>query len=185
MPALERLAARRLQQQAAPALFLLAILAMSISLAWQLAQALALLDAPLPPAPAPAAPVASSTPSPYLAQLFGPAPEALQRVTATDLQLSLLASFMHQQPEQSAAFIAAQGGKARRVTVGDEITPGVQLTAVFKDHVLLRRAGGTQSLHFARSGRAPSLTAVPPPYADGHTHASLPGFSAYDTPSLP
>lgn len=185
MHAPEHIAARRLQHQAAPALFLLAVLTLSSSLAWQLAQARALLDAPLPAAPAPAAPVASSTPNPYLAQLFGPAAEALQRVTATELQLSLLASFVHQQPEQSTAFIAAQGGKARRVTVGGEITPGAQLTAVFKDHVLLRRAGATQSLHFARSGRPTSLTPAPLPSTDGPRHASLPGFSAHDTPSLP
>ncbi|MET1079149.1 MAG: type II secretion system protein N [Pseudomonas sp.] len=205
MPATVSLHTQRLQQQAAIALFFLAVLAMSLSLAWQASQAIALVNAAPQEAPAPQAPVVPVPTSPYLSYLFGnPAAVAQGQVTPdTDLQLSLLASFVNPQAEQSAALIAALGSKARRVTVGAEISPGVSLQAVHKDHVLLLRDGHEERLQFTRASRPATFVSTAEanhtladdaaaaahwqstPSSFALTGATQTGTSATDTPRTP
>jgi general secretion pathway protein C len=127
---------------------LLCLLLMGLSLAWQAAQWWRLVKAPIAVAAPVRQLVASAPPAlDRLQVLFGtPGASASREAPPTTLQLTLLASFMH--PEQAAALIAPAGGKARRLTVGDEVSPGVTVQAVFKDHVLLSRHGVQERLSF-------------------------------------
>jgi general secretion pathway protein C len=174
-------------------LFFLTLVIMSFSFARQTAQAVALVNTPL------AAPAESSPPprravaSASLAELFGNSTLAAQAAQPTELQLILRASFVDQLAEHSAALIATPGDKARRVAVGEEISPGVRLHAVHQDHVLLLRNGRQESLHFPRAQRPASLVVVPPDSqtqnhattAFASTGVTPPGLPAADTPRTP
>lgn len=175
------------------ALFFLMLVIMSFSFARQTAQAIALVNtpvaAPVEPSPPPRRAVASAS----LAELFGNSTLAAQPAQPTELQLILRASFVDQLAEHSAALIATPGGKARRVPVGQEISPGVRLHAVHQDHVLLLRNGRQESLHFPRAQRPANLVAAPlhsetqnhTTAAFASTGATPPGLPAADTPRTP
>ena len=140
---------RWLQRQATSLAGIVLILAMSISLAWQSADWLRLLRAPVAASSnsASEAPVIASNPE--IGQLFGtssatndgPAP-------STNLRLTLLGSFVHADPKRSSAIIRSEGNSAQSFTVDSEVAPGVRLHSVAADRVELMRNGRRESLSF-------------------------------------
>lgn len=111
------------------------------------------------------------------AELFGsytaPAePEAVALEDAPDTQLNLtligvLSNELDEKDLRARALIAAQGGPEAPYSVGDDVTRGVQLTAIFPDRVILMRAGKPETLRLDKDAvgapPAPSpLTEVAP-----------------------
>lgn len=118
---------------------MLASLAIAGLVAWQAVVFLRVLRAPALPAPAAAA-VPQATAS--IEALFGTADAALETLPPILLQ----ASFVHSDPGLSTAILAAGDGPGRRVGVGEDVLPGVQLAAVAPDHVVLAKGGARLSL---------------------------------------
>lgn len=140
---------RWLQRHATTLVGIVLILAMSVSLAWQSADWLRLLRAPV---------VASNsstnkTPvvalNPEISQLFGSNSTASEGIApSTNLRLTLLGSFVHADPQRSSAIIRSEGSTAQRYTIGSEISSGVRLHSVAADRVELLRNGRRESLSF-------------------------------------
>lgn len=140
---------RWLQRHATNLVGIVLILAMSVSLAWQSADWLRLLRAPV---------VASNsstnkTPvvalNPEISQLFGSNSTASEGIApSTNLRLTLLGSFVHADPQRSSAIIRSEGSTAQRYTIDSEISSGVRLHSVAADRVELLRNGRRESLSF-------------------------------------
>jgi general secretion pathway protein C len=79
----------------------------------------------------------------------------------TGLQLTLRGIFAADDPKLGRAIIAAPGGADRGYSVGQEVSPGVSLDAVYPDRVMLLRDGALEALRLPR--------------ADGGVVASAPG----------
>tara|TARA_Y100001933_G_scaffold259642_2_gene310004 strand:+ start:600 stop:1520 length:921 start_codon:yes stop_codon:yes gene_type:complete len=86
--------------------------------------------------------------------LFGSA-AAVAEETPTDtptvqtrLPLELLAVFVADQPDQSAAIISQRGRPGLLYGIGDDLPGGASLAEVHDDQVVLRRAGVRESLRF-------------------------------------
>lgn len=140
---------RWLQRQATSLAGIVLILAMSISLAWQSADWLRLLRAPVPASnnSATEAPVAAANPE--IGQLFGTSSAASDGpAPSTNLRLTLLGSFVHADPQRSTAIILSEGSTAQRYSVNSEISSGVRLHSVSADRVELMRNGRRESLSF-------------------------------------
>lgn len=149
---------RWLQQQATTLVGLAVILAMSVSLAWQTADWLRVLRAPVATSsPTPSAP-AAPTADPQISQLFGSSAAASSAAApATNLRLTLLGSFVHADPKRSSAIIRSEGSAAQRFTIDSEVASGVRLHAVAAGHVELLRNGHRESLSFPLSSATSSL----------------------------
>lgn len=152
---------RWLQRHATTLVGLALVTAMSVSLAWQSADWLRLLRAPVT-ASSIAAQDAPVTALPQeIGQLFGnsgatsdaPAP-------STNLRLTLLGSFVHADPQRSSAIIRNEsrneGSSAQRYSINSEISSGVRLHSVSADRVELMRNGRRESLSFPISNSATS-----------------------------
>lgn len=156
---------RWLQRHATTLVGLALVTAMSVSLAWQSADWLRLLRAPVT-ASSNAAQDAPVTALPQeIGQLFGnsgatsdaPAP-------STNLRLTLLGSFVHADPQRSSAIIRNEsrnesrneGSSAQRYSINSEISSGVRLHSVSADRVELMRNGRRESLSFPISNSATS-----------------------------
>lgn len=139
---------RWLQRQATSLAGIVLILAMSISLAWQSADWLRLLRAPVAPSNnASETPVAAVNPE--IGQLFGTSSAATDGpAPSTNLRLTLLGSFVHADPQRSTAIILSEGSTAQRYSVNSEISSGVRLHSVAADRVELLRNGRRESLSF-------------------------------------
>lgn len=156
-----------LQRHGVSGLCLLIVAAMSLSLSWQIVDLLRLLRSPAPTASA--APVANQSQPlalEHLQGLFGTPPQQHgdQPAPPTNLQLTLLGSFVNPDSKRSTAIILVAGGKPRRLTVGEELNAGVRLQAVQQDHVVLSRNGREESLHFPRL-RSATVSASSAAYA--------------------
>ncbi|MHA6494468.1 type II secretion system protein N [Pseudomonas borbori] len=139
------------------------ILAMSISLAWQTANWLRVLRAPtvadeqgLQQQPEVAA-------YQNLDQLFGSSSQSSDGAApATQMNLTLLGSFVHADPARSTAIIRREGSDPQRYGIDAEVTGGVRLSAVFTDRVELMRNGRRESLAFPqRQASDDSMIYVP------------------------
>ena len=140
---------RWLQRQATSFVGIALILAMSISLAWQSADWLRVLRAPVAASNNSAndAPVAAVNPE--IGQLFGSSSAASDGpAPSTNLRLTLLGSFVHADPQRSTAIILSEGSTAQRYSVNSEISSGVRLHSVAADRVELLRNGRRESLSF-------------------------------------
>lgn len=144
------LASQRWLQRQAPTLVGLALVtAMSVSLAWQSADWLRLLRAPVAATSNSTNEVPLTAQNADISQLFGasnvvnngPAP-------STSLRLTLLGSFVHADPQRSSAIIRSEGSPAQRYAIDSEIISGVRLQSVAADHVELLRNGRRESLSF-------------------------------------
>ncbi|WP_212631859.1 type II secretion system protein N [Pseudomonas sp. KB-10] len=82
--------------------------------------------------------------------LFGVTVPTRPQPQKTSLPLTLLGSFVSAQAKHSAAVIQVSGKMAKRVAVGQEVTAGVRLEAVFADHIVLIRSGIPEHLFFPR-----------------------------------
>jgi general secretion pathway protein C len=149
-------------QRHAPALLGTAIiLAMSISLAWQSADWLRLLRAPVAAANSTASETAAIVAPPAIGQLFGSSsPASNGPVPSTNLRLTLLGSFVHADPKRSSAIIRSEGSTAQRYTIDSEISSGVRLHAVAADGVELLRNGRRESLSFPLNSSTAGSTQV-------------------------
>ncbi|HEX7034467.1 MAG TPA: type II secretion system protein N [Pseudomonadales bacterium] len=116
-----------------------------------------------PPATPPVTPVsrgpAATAPTADLnailaANLFGTAQETAEEETrdepavVTTLPLELLAVWVAEDAERSVATIAQRGRQGENYQVGDEVPGNATLVEVHPNHVVLRRAGVREALHF-------------------------------------
>lgn len=85
----------------------------------------------------------------------------------TSLSLQLFGVRQDQASGRGSAIIALPDGTQRSFAVGDEIMPGVTLTAVAFDNVTISRAGAAEQLFMDQSKGAPAAApgAVAPPAA--------------------
>jgi general secretion pathway protein C len=156
---------RWLQTHATTLVAIALILIMSISLAWQTADWLRSLRAPAPATEQNVQLQASVASRQNLDQLFGtssrtddgPAP-------ATQLNLTLLGSFVHADPERSSAIIRREGSEPQRYGVDSEIANGVRLSTVYPDRVELLRNGKRESLTFPQRQSSNDQTIYTPSY---------------------
>ncbi|NQD94982.1 secretion protein XcpP, partial [Pseudomonas sp. CrR25] len=141
----------------------LAILAMSISLAWQTADWLRLLRAPATIDSSGANDQPAPAPSQRLDLLFGSSDlRSDAPPPATNLRLTLLGSFVHSDPARSSAIIRQEGSEALRYQVDSEVANGVRLHAVYTDHVELVRNGRRESLAFPHAPPSDELASYAP-----------------------
>ncbi|MDP3857566.1 MAG: type II secretion system protein GspC [Stagnimonas sp.] len=152
----------------------IASLLLAMLIAWQLAS-LFWLWLPTPastrwaPAPAPAelAPAKPAAGSDALASahLFGEyragaASDAASLANAPDTQLNftLLGILAGSSDAESLALIAREGGDEAPFHIGDDVSPGVSLQAIFPDRVILARGGRLETLRLDKD--APSNAGV-------------------------
>lgn len=122
-----------------------------------------------PPAPSPQArtgpqPTAQSRPSGDLnailaSNLFGAAQasdraEQATPTVATRLPLELLGVFVADDADNSAAIISQRGRQGILYSVGQDVPGNATLVDVASDHVVLRRAGVRETLHFPSPAEA-------------------------------
>ena len=143
---------QRLQAYAPKVLGIGLLVTMSVAIAWQSVELWRLARSPAG-SPADAAVMIQAQTSPAsVAQLFGPqARTDSTSLPATNLQLTLLGSFVNSDVQHSSAVLQRQGEPAQRYTIGNEVSPGVRLEAVYADRVELLRNGRRESLAFPRN----------------------------------
>lgn len=139
------------------------LIALSIAMAWQSAELLRLVRSPATaPANSAASNLVQASHAP-IAQLFGtPAQSESGPPPPTNLQLTLLGSFVHSDPQRSSALIQRQGQPAQRYSVGGEVDSGVRLDAVHADRVELLRNGRRESLTFPQPSSNQYSAYIPP-----------------------
>ncbi len=69
---------------------------------------------------------------------------------ATTLSLILRGTFASADPRAGIAVIADQSGDERAYSVGEEVTPGARLSAVYPDHIVLSHDGVEEGLKLPR-----------------------------------
>jgi general secretion pathway protein C len=130
--------------------------------------------------PAPAAPTAAAPASrgPDIvtitnARLFGAyqasAPVDVSRAPDTNLSLTLLGILAGSNEDDSRALISTQNGEEAPYSIGQDVTPGVSLHAIFPDRVILSRSGAFETLRLDKEkpSTAPELAAASPAPGDG------------------
>ena len=111
----------------------------------------------------PAGAIAAQVPSGLLGSFdpfFRLSQAAAGPVMVTPLNLQLFGVRQDQASGRGSAIIALPDGQQRSFAVGDEIVPGVTLTAVGADHVTIARQGRTEQLYM--EGATPASTAPAP-----------------------
>lgn len=139
------------------------IVAMSVSLAWQTADWLRLMRAPVLAGAASDLGQPSPMSSQRLQHLFGASQsDSDAPAPATSLRFVLLGSFVHADPSRSTAILSLDGAAAQRFSVDSEVSNGVRLHAIYPDHIELLRNGRRESLAFPRSQSPASDTIYAP-----------------------
>jgi general secretion pathway protein C len=154
--------------------------ALVLLLAWQAVQLTwTLLGAQRAPAAAPAAsaaPPAAATPAVEVdaivnAHLFGvagapdPASTDPSAVAATQMNLVLVGTIAHSDPQRGYAIIGDSAATAKVYAVGKTITGGTKLHAVYADRVILDRGGRLEALLLPKKFEGAGLVAAPLPAA--------------------
>lgn len=129
--------------------------------------------------------------APLLARnLFGaadgrPAPVATNApvAVATQLPLELRGVFVAERGGTSAAIIAQRGRPGMLYNVGQDIAGSAVLEDVRPDHVILRRAGVSETLHFPKAGQGWTSPA-PMPAPMQEPMSDLMPEVPYDDPAL-
>ena len=94
------------------------------------------------------------------ANLFGTlskaAPKPVEQVVEevsreTKLPLTLLGLFRADEQKESAAIVAEKGKPGKRYAVGEKMPGNAKLVEVHADHIVLRRAGVLEALHFPKT----------------------------------
>lgn len=151
------LAGLRLPAKTPLLLALLLVVTISLSLAWQTRELLLELRAtPTTSIQPPTSTPSQSDPNALL-PLFGEGAQNSSAPPATNLRLSLLGSFVHRDPQRSAAIIRLDDGKPRRFAVGERIQDGIVLHAVYPERVELERQGRLETLHFPHAGKGSGI----------------------------
>ena len=174
---------RQLQQHAPALLGLLLVTLMSASLAWQSADWLRLLRTAAVTTESPLAPVSDPATAPAIGQLFGDHITSNAPAPSTSLRLTLLGSFVQADSPRSSAIIQLEGSPAKRYSVGQELSSGVSLHAVYRDRVELKRNGRLETLAFSKRPTLQS-TAAASPAQDSDNLAQLQALSEEDTQQL-
>jgi len=91
---------------------------------------------------------------------------------ATQLPLELRGVFMADGDGISAAIIAQRGRPGQLYNVGQSIAGSATLEQVLADHVILRRAGVAETLHFPKPGQSQGFVAPTP--AESEVPADIP-----------
>lgn len=103
------------------------------------------------------------------AKLFGDyqasaKPADLSAAPDTNLSLILLGILAGSSDEESRALIGAQGGEEAPYSIGEDVSSGVTLHAIFPDRVILSRGGSYETLRLEKdkpsTAEAPSTGAV-------------------------
>lgn len=176
-------AQRWLLPRAPTLLALLLVLLMSATLAWQSVALQRLLHST--PAIGSAVPESRShnTDVQSLLPLFGTGPLVSSGIApSTSLRLTLLGSFVQADSPRSSAIIQLEGSPAKRYSVGQELSSGVSLHAVYRDRVELKRNGRLETLAFSKRPALQSTAANPAPNSDNL--AQLQALSEEDTQQL-
>jgi general secretion pathway protein C len=154
---------QRIKDNAPSLIGMLVLLILSVSLAWQSAELLRLVRSPIAQSLSQTAPNLEQRAQAPIAQLFGtPRQDDSGPPPATNLQLTLLGSFVHSDPQRSSAVVQRQGQSAQRYTVGMDVDNGVRLDAVYADRVELLRNGRRESLAFPRQQSGQYSLYTPP-----------------------
>ena len=74
--------------------------------------------------------------------------------------LGILSNGSNDKDSRSRALISAQGGEEKPYSVGDDVSRGVQLTAIFPDRVILNRNGKLETLRLDKESTS-GLTGSP------------------------
>jgi general secretion pathway protein C len=93
------------------------------------------------------------------AHLFGSAPAATGAAAQRDTALVLTGTIAMPDPSSGFALIGPSAETARVHPVGDSLAGGAMLRAVYRDHVIVERAGELRAVFFPRSANA-ALTAA-------------------------
>lgn len=177
-------AQRWLRQRAPSVLALLIVALMSASLAWQSVTWQRLLRAPTATNNSATDSQARTLDMQALLPLFGSAPVADSGVAPnTNLRLTLLGSFVDTAGKGSSAIIQLEGSPAKRYAVGQELSSGVLLHAVYRDRVELKRNGRLETLAFSNRKTTTALGLVSPG-PDSESAAQLQALSDEDTLQL-
>lgn len=177
-------AQRWLRQRAPSVLALLIVALMSASLAWQSVAWQRLLRAPAATNSTATDSQAHTPDMQALLPLFGSAPVADSGVAPnTNLRLTLLGSFVDTAGKGSSAIIQLEGSPAKRYAVGQELSSGVLLHAVYRDRVELKRNGRLETLAFSNRKTTPASGLVSPA-PDSENLAQLQALSEEDTLQL-
>lgn len=80
--------------------------------------------------------------------------ETVETAVVTRLPLELLGVFEADIADDSLAIIAERGRQAETYAIGEEVPGNATLLEVHSDHVVLRRAGVRETLHFPTSGES-------------------------------
>jgi general secretion pathway protein C len=150
----------------------LAVLLLGLLIAWQLAS-LVWLAVPTPeaarwkPAPAyvdPTPPKPVSNEGLASSHLFGEyragaVADAASLANAPDTQLNftLLGILAGSSDSESLALIAREGGDEAPFRIGDDVSPGVNLQAIFPDRVILSRNGRLETLRLDKDAPSNAL----------------------------
>lgn len=116
------------------------------------------------------------------AQLFGryqttaPGEAALLSAPETPLNLTLVGLLADDRDDYSRALIAVQNAEEKGFAIGDDVTRGVTLQAIFPDRVILSRNGRLETLSLEKGKPSSGGTAYtpPPPAAETETGAAEP-----------
>lgn len=165
---------------------------MVVAIAYTLATSVLYFLSPPATAPLPEAretPAVRERPAPDLnailgSDLFGardadaaPAALAEQPAVATRLPLELQGVFAADTDEESAAIISQRGRPGLLYHLGDEVPGNATLQEVHDNHVVLRRAGVRETLHFPAPGESlAARTSAPADYGNDMQQYQEPSY---------
>ncbi len=116
-----------------------------------------------------------------IAQLFGhyetaaPAETALLSAPETPLNLTLVGLLADDRENYSRALIAVQNAEEKGYAIGDDVTRGVTLQAIFPDRVILSRNGRLETLSLEKGKPSGGASfASPAPVAEAEDGAEPP-----------
>lgn len=137
-----------------------------LALAWQLARLVWVVLTPVGPLGdwRPAAPELPAAPA-NIAATFDPffrlSGAGAGPVVVTELNLKLFGTRADQATGRGSAIIGLPDGSQQSFAVGDQILPGVTLTAVSFDGITIARGGAAEQLFLDQSTPAQTVSAVP------------------------
>ena len=85
----------------------------------------------------------------------------------TSLNVKLFGVRVDEATGRGSAIVAGPDGVQESVSVGEEIAPGVKLTAVAFDHITIERGGAPEDLFLEQADAAPDAPTFGAPAADG------------------
>lgn len=104
--------------------------------------------------------------------------EAAAPGTVTSLAVTLFGTRVDEASGRGSAIVAGPDGVQKSVSVGEEVAPGVRLSAVAFDHVTLDRGGQAEDLFLDQSGAGSRVVPAPAPAAGGQVAGPPPAATA-------